>query len=238
MRQVRALPRGHQADAGDPQPHLRRAWRGGRRRAADRPGRDDQGHVALRPGPDRAQPRALDHSPFRPRIHRTHPRQALSGGRLPGAGLCPLLQRLSGERGHPRLRLADRREALRRGIAAAPREEPPGGDLLAGLLPHLRGQVPAEYAGRPRFHPRHQALHGRPGSHDPTARGPRETRPTPSGRSPSSAPGRPACRAPTSSPGWVIGRWFSRPNRGPAACSCRPFRPIACLARSWPARSA
>ncbi len=42
----------------------------------------------------------------------------------------------------------------------------------------------------------------------------------------------------TSLPGWATGRWSSSPNRGPAGCSCRPFRPIACPARSWPARSA
>ena len=34
VRQVRALPRGHEADAGDPQPHLRGPRRRGRRRAA------------------------------------------------------------------------------------------------------------------------------------------------------------------------------------------------------------
>ena len=94
------------------------------------------------------------------------------------------------------------------------------------------------HARRPGFDPRHQALHGRSGSDDPTARGPREPGTTPSGRSPSSAPGRRACRAPTSSPGWATGRWSSRPSRGPAACWCRPFRPIACPARSSPARSA
>ena len=79
--------------------------RRGRRRAADRAGRDDQGHVAVRPGPDGAQPGALDDPAFRLRIHRAHPRQAVPGRRLPRAGPCPLLQSLPGERGYPRLRV-------------------------------------------------------------------------------------------------------------------------------------
>ncbi len=36
LRQVRALPRGHQADARDPHPHLQRRGRRGRHRAAHR----------------------------------------------------------------------------------------------------------------------------------------------------------------------------------------------------------
>ena len=47
-----------------------------------------------------------------------------------------------------------------------------------------------------------------------------------------------ACPAPISWPGWATGPRSSRPNRGPAACSCRPFPPTACRARSSPARSA
>ena len=238
VRQVRPLPRGHQADAGNPQPHLRGPRRGGRRRAADRPGRDDQGHVAVRPGPDGAQPGALDDPPLRPRVHRAHPRQALPGGRLRGAGLRPLLQRLPGQRRHPRLRLAGRRETLRRGPAAAPRAEPLRGHLLAGLLPHLRGQVPPVDARRAGVDPRHQAVHGRPGGDDPTARGPRERSATRSRRSPSSGPVRRACPAPTSSPGWATGRRSSRRSRVPAACWCRPFPPTGCRAKSSPARSA
>ncbi len=174
MRQVRSLPRGHQADAGDPQPHLRGPRRRGRRRAADRPGRNDQGHVAVRPGANRPEPRALDDPPLRPGVRRAHPRQALPGGRVPGAGLRPLLQRLPGQRRHPRLRVAGGREALCRGAAAAPRAEPLCRGLLARVLPHLRGQVPALDGRRAGLDPRHQAVHGRPGSDDPTARGPRE----------------------------------------------------------------
>ncbi len=112
------------------------------------------------------------------------------------------------------------------------------GRLLAGLLPHLRGQVPPLDARRPGLDPRHQALHGRSGSDDPTARGPRERGRTPSGRSPSSARDRRGCRAPTSSPGWATGRRCSRPSRGRAECWCRRFPPIACRARSSPAKSA
>ncbi len=77
LRQVLALPRRHQAHAGDPRPHLRGQGRGGRHRAADRAGRHDQGHRALRPGPDRAQPGALDHPPLPRRVRGAHPRQAL-----------------------------------------------------------------------------------------------------------------------------------------------------------------
>ena len=150
VRQVRPLPRGHEADVGNPQPHLRGAGRGGRRRAAHRPGRNDQGHLALRPGADGLQPRALDHPPLRPGVRRAHPRQALPRGRVRGAGQRALLQRLPGERRYPRLRLAGGREALRRGAAAAPRAESVRGRLLAGVLPHLRGQVPAVDAWTPR----------------------------------------------------------------------------------------
>ena len=72
------------------------------------------------------------------------------GGRLRRPGQGPLLQRLPGQRRHSRLRLPGRREALRRGPAAAPRAQPVGRDLLAGLLPHLREQVPARRPGRAR----------------------------------------------------------------------------------------
>ncbi len=174
MRQVRSLPGGDQADAGDSQPHLRGTGRGGRRRAADRAGRNHQGRVVVRPGPDRLEPRPLHDPPLRPGVRRAHPRQALPGGRVRGDGQCPLLERLPGQRGHPRLRLAGGREALRRGAAAAPRAEPLRGGLFPRLLPLLRGQVPAVDAGRPGLDPRHQAVHGRSGGDDPVAGGPRE----------------------------------------------------------------
>ena len=85
------------------------------------------------------------------------------------AGVCPalvnapLLQRLPGQRRHPRLRslVAEKRyaEALR-----LHRERNPfAGHLLARLLPHLRGQVPPLDARRAGLDPRHQAVHGRPG---------------------------------------------------------------------------
>ena len=91
-----------------------------------------------------------------------------------GAGLCPLLQCLPGQRRHSRLRLAGGRKALCRGPAAAPRAESLRRGLLARLLPYLRGQVPPLDGRCPGVDPRHQAVHGRPGSDGPTARGPRE----------------------------------------------------------------
>ena len=99
-------------------------------------------------------------------------------------GQCPLLQRLPGQRRYSRLRFAGGREALCRSAAAAPRAQSVRGRLLAGLFPHLRGQVPPFDVGRAGFDPRHQALHGRPRGDHPTARGPRERSRTPSGRSP------------------------------------------------------
>ncbi len=128
----------------------------------------------MRPGPDRLQPRPLHHSPFRPGVHRAHSRQALPGGGLRGAGLGAVLQRLPGQRRYSRLRVAGGREALRRGAAGAPRPQPVCRRLRAGVLPQLRGQVPAGEHRRPGGHSRREALHGRPGSDHPTARGPRE----------------------------------------------------------------
>ncbi len=78
-------------------------------------------------------------------------------------------------------------EALR----AASRAKSVPGHLLAGLLPHLRGQVPPRDAGRVGLDPRHQAIHGRSGGHDPAAGGARERRERRAARSPSSAPVRP-----------------------------------------------
>ncbi len=180
----------------------------------DRPGRQDQGHGPVRPGPDGAEPGPLDDPLLPPRVRGPHPRQAVPGGRLPGPGAGPVPERLPGRRGRARLRLAHRREALRRGPAAAPRAEPVRVGLRAGLLPHLRGQVPPGAAGRAGVHPRPQAVHGRAGSDRPAARGPRERARTPSARSPSSGPGRRAWRARTSWPGWATSR---RSYRGRAA---------------------
>ena len=88
LRQVHALPDRHQADAGDPGPHLRGKGTGGGHRAPDRPGQHDQGHGALRPRPDGAQPRALGHPPFPRGVRRAHPGPASAG-----PGVCPELVR-------------------------------------------------------------------------------------------------------------------------------------------------
>ena len=94
-------------------------------------------------GQTASEPGVVDDPPFRPRVHRTYPRQALPRRRLSVTGLRSLLQRLSGECRYSRLRVAGRREALRRSAAAAPGAKPVPGDLLASLLPHVRRQVPA-----------------------------------------------------------------------------------------------
>ncbi len=84
----------------------------------ERPGQHHQGHRALRPRPDGAQPGALDHPPLPPRVRGPHP--ATSTAR---PGVCsthvhgPVQQRLPGQRQRARLRQSHRREALRRGPA-------------------------------------------------------------------------------------------------------------------------
>ena len=236
MRQVRSLPRGHQADAGNPQPHLRGPGRRSRRRAADRARRDDQGHVAVRPGADRLQPRALHHPALRLRVRGAHSRQALPRGRLPGLGACALRKRLPGQRRHPRLHLAGGRETLCRGLAAAPRAQPVRGDLLAGVLPHLRRQVPPVDAGCPGFHPRHQAIHGRRGSDHPAPRGPRKRAERPAqDRHRRRRPGRPVLRL-LPGPAGLSARGI----RGRAAARrdarCKRSPPTACRGKSSPAR--
>ncbi len=72
LRQVHALPGGHEADAGNPGPHLRGQGAGGRHRAPDRLGQHDQGHGPLRARPDSAQPRPLCNPPFPRRVRRAH----------------------------------------------------------------------------------------------------------------------------------------------------------------------
>ena len=238
MRQVRPLPRGHQADAGDPQPHLRGPGRGGRRRAADRAGRDDQGDVAVRPGPDGPQPRALHDPPLRLRVRRAHPRQAVPRGRLPGAGPRPVPERLPGQRGHSRLRRRWwPRSATPRPCActASATRSPPSAPASAS--------TPARTsAGGRRSTPRSRsaASSGSWPTRKSRSNCPRSARTsrTPSARSRSSARARRACRAPTSSPGSATGPRSSRPSRGPAACWSRPFPPTGCPARSSPAKSA
>ena len=203
----------------------------------DRAGRDDQGHRPVRPGPDRAEPGALHHPPLPRRVRGPHPRQEVPGRRLRRAGAGALPERLPGGRGRAGLRLAHRREALRRGAAAAPRAQPLRVGLRPGLLPPLREQVPPRDAGRAALHPRPEALHGRAGDRVQLPGESRRRRATPGARSPSSAPARPGCPARTSWPAWATSRRSSRPSASRAACWCRPFPPTACRARSWPARS-
>ena len=86
VRQVRSLPRGHQAHARDPQPHLRRPRRGSRRRPPHRTGRNDQGHVVVRAGPDRVPTRC-----FRPSaISATNTSKHIRDKHC-RAGVCPSL---------------------------------------------------------------------------------------------------------------------------------------------------
>ena len=138
-----AVPRRHQADAGDPQPHLRGPGRGGRHRAADRR------------WASRSRTRRCAAWARRRRTRCSRPSATSATSTIAHirdkhcpAGVCPALvqravpERLPGRRGRARLRLAGRREALRRGPAPAPRAQPVRGRLRARLLPHLRGQVP------------------------------------------------------------------------------------------------
>jgi hypothetical protein len=163
LRQVPAVPRRHQAHARDRRSHLRRRGRRGRHRAPHRSRRDHQADGALRPRPDGAQPRALDHPPLPPRVRGAHQGQVLRSRRLRHAVHGALLQRLPGQRQHPRLRQPGRRAALRRGPQGAPRAQPAGQHLRPRVLPPLREQVPARRLDGARRHPPRQALHGRAG---------------------------------------------------------------------------
>ena len=233
-----ALPRRHQADAGDPQPHLRGPGRGGRRRAADRAGRDDQGHVAVRPGPDGAQPGALDDPPLRPRVRGAHPRQALPGRRLPGAvqrpcsSACPAnvdipgYVSLVGEKRYA--------EALR-----LHRERNPFAAICSRVCFHTcedkcrRADVdaPVSIRGIKRFMVDQEVT-------IQTARGPRERRRTPARKIAivGAGPAGPPCAYFLARLGYQPTVFEAEPR--PAACSSRRSRPTACRARSSPARSA
>ena len=74
LRQVPAVPRGHQAHARDRHAHLRRSGRRGRHRAAHRPRRADPAHRPVRPRPDGSQPGAVDDPLLPPRVRGAHPR--------------------------------------------------------------------------------------------------------------------------------------------------------------------
>ena len=129
-------------------------------------------------------------------------------------------------------------ETLRRGVARPPRTQSAGRHLLAGVLPHVRRQVPPHLAGRAGFHSRHQAIHGRSRGDGPTAGSARERAQRALARSRSSGPARRGCRAPTSWPGWATGRRSSRAATSRADCWSRRFPPTACRAKSSPAKSA
>ncbi len=159
-------------------------------------------------------------------------------GVCPVAGPCPLRKCLPGQRRHSRLHLAGGGKALRRGTATAPRTQPVRGGLLAGLLPHLRGQVPPLVARCPRVDPRRQAFHGRPGSDHPTARGAWRTSRTPSARSRLSAPGPPAFPAHTSSRGLGYRPTVFEAKARPGGMLVQAIPPTGSRARSSPARSA
>jgi hypothetical protein len=130
----------------------------------------------VRPRPDSSQPCAVNHPTLRSRVRGAHPGPALPCRCLSGSGVCTLLQRLSGQRGHSRLHFAGVGRSLRRSAPAAPRAESVPGHLLAGVLPHLRGQVPSCDAGRARVDSWRQAIHGGPGGDDSAAGGPGKPR--------------------------------------------------------------
>ncbi len=147
-------------------------------------------------------------------------RQALRGRRLLDDVQGALLQRLPGQRQHPRLRQPRGREALRRGAQAAPRAQPARQHLRPRLLPPLREQVHARQPRRLARHPRRQALHGRAGEGRRSCRRSWRTPRTPRARSPSSAPGRPASprllpRPPGLQAGRVRGRAQGRRHARP-----------------------
>ncbi len=105
-------------------------------------------------GQTAANPVLSHHPPLPPRVRGPHPRPLLRGRRLLDHVQRSLLQRLPGERERPRLREPHRREALRRGLDAAPRAQPAGQHLRPRVLPPLREQVPARRPRRRRRHPR------------------------------------------------------------------------------------
>ena len=214
-----------------------RRGRGGRHRAPHRPRRDHQPDRALRPRPDGGQPGAQHHPPLPPRVRGPHQGQVLRGRRLLDDVQGALLQRVPGQRQHPRLREPRGRGALRRGAQAAPRAQPAGQHLRPRLLPPLREQV---HALEPRRRRSPSATSSASWSSRRRTRSCRRSWRTPRtrpARSPSSAPGPPASPPPTSSPGWATSRSCSRPSPRPAACSSRPSRPTACRAPSSSARS-
>ena len=70
---------------------------------AGRDGPHDPRHVAVRPGPDRAQPGADHDAALPPRVRGPHPRQALPRGRVRGAGAFALREQLPAAHEHPAL---------------------------------------------------------------------------------------------------------------------------------------
>jgi hypothetical protein len=105
VRQVRALPRRHQAHAGDPQRICEGKGEMGDIERLEELGAD-QGDLAVRAGPDGAEPGAVDHPPLPRRVRGAHPRQALPAGVCPALVPRALPERLPGRRGRARLRLA------------------------------------------------------------------------------------------------------------------------------------
>ena len=109
----------------------------------DGPRREDQGHRACGLGQTAPNPVLSTIRHFR------HEYDAHIRDKHCQAGVCAALfaravpERLPGRRRRAGLRLAGRREALRRGPAPAPRAQPVRLDLRPRLLPPLREQVPA-----------------------------------------------------------------------------------------------
>ena len=89
VRQVRPVPRGHAADAQDPDEHHRGQGQDGRHRAPGGALRGRQGGRPLRPGQERAEP-VPEHAPLLPgRVRGAHQREAVPGALLQGADRLP-----------------------------------------------------------------------------------------------------------------------------------------------------
>jgi NADH-quinone oxidoreductase subunit F len=168
---------------------------------------------------------------FRDEYEAAHPRQALRGGRLPVAGARALPERLPGGRGRAGLRLAGRREALRRG-AALHRERNPFAAVCARVCFHTcedkcrRASLdePVSIRGIKRFMVDQEVTIQLPEVRENAANAARKIAIVGAG------PAGLSCAYFLAR--WATSRRSSRPSRGPAACWCRPFPPTACRAKT------
>ena len=128
---------------------------------ARRDGPHDPRHLALRPGPDRAQSAAHHHAALPPRVRGPHPRQTLPRGRVRRPGALALREQLPAAHEHPALPAA-----LQGGPPRGRVRSGGDGQSAAGLhrprLPApLRQPLPAAHAGFGGEHARGAPLHRR-----------------------------------------------------------------------------